>query len=197
MNNITKFMERAKAYIDASKPAPDAAVERYIDVIVQQSCADCLVRASCVLHDSDGVRYPCAYKFTRWALDDSDPCTSDTIVAPTPERQSTDMVDHPAHYNIGTIEVITVIEDWKLGFNLGNAVKYIARAGHKSADPKEDLSKALWYLRREIGEVGRLNKGKAEWVSTRVGMVYCPYCGYYETHKTPYCAYCGSEMNDK
>jgi hypothetical protein len=42
-----------------------------------------------------------------------------------------DAVNHPAHYNTGKLEVITVIEDWKLDFNLGNAVKYIARARHK------------------------------------------------------------------
>lgn len=58
-------------------------------------------------------------------------------------------VDHPSHYNNGKIEAIEVIEDWKLNFNLGNAVKYIARAGHKN-NRKEDLEKALWYIKREI-----------------------------------------------
>jgi hypothetical protein len=58
-------------------------------------------------------------------------------------------VDHPAHYNVGKIEVIAAIEDWSLGFNLGNAVKYIARCDHKGR-PVEDLQKALWYLAREI-----------------------------------------------
>lgn len=58
-------------------------------------------------------------------------------------------VNHPAHYNTGNIEVIDAIEDWGLGFCLGNAVKYIARADHKGK-PIEDLEKALWYIRREI-----------------------------------------------
>jgi hypothetical protein len=58
-------------------------------------------------------------------------------------------VNHPAHYNAGKIEVIDAIEDWKLGFHLGNAVKYIARADHKG-QRQEDLQKALWYLKREI-----------------------------------------------
>ena len=40
-------------------------------------------------------------------------------------------VNHPEHYNIGIFEVIDIIEDWNLGFHLGNAVKYIARAEHK------------------------------------------------------------------
>ena len=58
-------------------------------------------------------------------------------------------IDHPQHYNHGTIEVIDAIEAWGLGFNLGNAVKYLARADHKGA-PVEDLRKALWYIQREL-----------------------------------------------
>jgi hypothetical protein len=58
-------------------------------------------------------------------------------------------VDHPKHYNAGKYEVIDVIEDWKLGFHLGNVVKYIARAEHK-ADALEDMKKARWYLNRAI-----------------------------------------------
>ncbi len=56
---------------------------------------------------------------------------------------------HPAHYNKGKYEVIDVIEDWKLGFNLGNVVKYLARADHKGT-PTADLYKCLFYLNREI-----------------------------------------------
>lgn len=58
-------------------------------------------------------------------------------------------VNHPKHYNKGTIEVIDYIEDQGLGFHLGNAVKYISRAGDK--DPEkidEDIRKAIWYLER-------------------------------------------------
>lgn len=58
-------------------------------------------------------------------------------------------VDHPKHYNAGRIEVIDAIEDWGLGFHLGNVVKYIARANHKGK-PLEDLKKAQWYLNRAI-----------------------------------------------
>jgi hypothetical protein len=61
----------------------------------------------------------------------------------------TENVYHPKHYNVGTIEVIDAIEAWNLNFNLGNAVKYIARADHKGK-PIEDLHKALWYINREI-----------------------------------------------
>lgn len=58
-------------------------------------------------------------------------------------------VDHPSHYNHGTIEAIDVIEDWNLGFNIGNAIKYIARSEYKGNEI-EDLEKAVWYLNREI-----------------------------------------------
>lgn len=64
---------------------------------------------------------------------------------------SSDNVNHPSHYASGKIEVIEALEDWKLNFHRGNAVKYVARAGKK--DPKkeiEDLEKAVWYLKREI-----------------------------------------------
>jgi hypothetical protein len=60
-----------------------------------------------------------------------------------------DNINHPAHYTDGKIEVIDYIEDKKLNFNLGNAVKYISRAG-KKGNKIEDLKKAIWYLYREI-----------------------------------------------
>ena len=63
-------------------------------------------------------------------------------------------VDHPSHYlkNSGH-EVIDVIDAWSLGFDLGNAVKYIARAGKKNPDKsKEDLNKAIWYIQHEINK---------------------------------------------
>lgn len=64
---------------------------------------------------------------------------------------ATDNVNHPSHYNSGKIEVIEAIEDWKVGFHLGNAIKYIARAGKKDmAKTVEDLEKAIWYVRRYV-----------------------------------------------
>lgn len=63
-----------------------------------------------------------------------------------------EQVNHPAHYGgaDNPYEAIKVIEAWGLGFNLGNAVKYINRAGKKTESPYEDLLKARWYLDREI-----------------------------------------------
>ena len=67
-----------------------------------------------------------------------------------------DNVNHPAHYTFGNIEVIDFIEDKKLGFHLGNAVKYISRAGRKNpARTVEDLRKAAWYLNRQIERLER------------------------------------------
>lgn len=65
-------------------------------------------------------------------------------------------VDHPPHYGgaDNPFEAIKVIEAWRLGFNLGNTVKYIARADHKKV-PLEDLKKARWYLDREIANRSR------------------------------------------
>lgn len=60
-----------------------------------------------------------------------------------------DMVNHPQHYQGAGIEAIDVIEAFNLGFSLGNAVKYILRAGRK-LNRIEDLKKAVWYINREI-----------------------------------------------
>lgn len=70
-----------------------------------------------------------------------------------------DKINHPNHYTVGKIEVIDFIDDKGLNFNLGNVVKYVARAGHKKSSGKsleakalEDLKKARWYLDREISK---------------------------------------------
>jgi hypothetical protein len=62
-----------------------------------------------------------------------------------------DPVNHPTHYteHPSGIECIQITEH--MGFNLGNAIKYIWRADLKN-DAIEDLKKARWYLDREIGK---------------------------------------------
>lgn len=64
-------------------------------------------------------------------------------------EKAVDLVNHPPHYKSGGLECIDVIEAFGLGFHLGNAVKYILRAG-KKGDRTEDLKKAAWYLSREM-----------------------------------------------
>ncbi len=60
-----------------------------------------------------------------------------------------DTVNHPSHYKGKGLECIQVIEAFELGFCLGNAIKYILRAGKKGRKD-EDLKKAIWYLNREL-----------------------------------------------
>jgi len=57
-------------------------------------------------------------------------------------------VSSPTHYQGKGLQAIDVIEDFSLGFNLGNSIKYILRAG-KKGDRIQDLKKAIWYLERE------------------------------------------------
>ena len=82
-----------------------------------------------------------------------------------PAPKAEDKVNHPSHYtwlkNLCGIEVIDITRH--MGFNLGNVVKYVLRAGHKSEkgysnfDKEiEDLQKAKWYLEDEI----KLRSGK-------------------------------------
>ena len=59
-----------------------------------------------------------------------------------------DMVNHPPHYQHG-IEPIEFIESHNLNFNLGSAIKYIARAPYKGTELL-DLKKAKWFIEREI-----------------------------------------------
>ena len=63
----------------------------------------------------------------------------------------TDMVNSPSHYQTSAgLEAIDVIEAFfHDNFHLGNAFKYLARAG-KKGDYVEDLRKSIWYLQREI-----------------------------------------------
>lgn len=66
-------------------------------------------------------------------------------------QSAPDPVNHPAHYTDGGIETIDFIEAKRLGYHLGNVVKYICRAGKKGTNMGlEDLQKARWYLDRAI-----------------------------------------------
>ena len=69
----------------------------------------------------------------------------------------TDNVNHPAHYNVGGIEVIDIIEaftkdlDSMNAYETGNVIKYILRWPHKNG--LEDLKKARWYLNHMIARL--------------------------------------------
>jgi hypothetical protein len=79
----------------------------------------------------------------------------DCIFAPSFEKtpkakKSHDAVNHPSHYteHPSGVECIQITEH--MNFCLGNAIKYIWRAGLKSNSQVEDLRKARWYIEREI-----------------------------------------------
>lgn len=62
---------------------------------------------------------------------------------------------NPDHYH-GT-KVDEFIEEFKLGFRTGNAIKYIARHQSKGT-PIADLKKAIWYLKREVTRMEELSR---------------------------------------
>ncbi len=68
------------------------------------------------------------------------------------EAMSDDSVNHPKHYvsHPAGIECIDIVEHFS--FNIGNAVKYLWRAGLKG-DKLEDLKKARWYVDRAISQL--------------------------------------------
>ena len=87
--------------------------------------------------------------------------SGETVVLPARSVMGAEQILHgdqinPIHYKGLKPEPIEAIEGWHLGFHLGNAVKYIARAGRKSPDVLTDLKKAAWYLQREIANRERL-----------------------------------------
>jgi hypothetical protein len=95
--------------------------------------------ASCLTYGAAKELEDLQKKFARW---------KNYFTSQDPQKEQ---VNHPPHYNAGSIEVIDAIEAWGLGFNDGNVVKYVARAKHKGG--LTDLKKALWYLQRHIANV--------------------------------------------
>ena len=84
-------------------------------------------------------------------------------------------VNHPKYYGGDVVyEAVKVIEAWELGFHLGNAVKYICRAGKKpDTSELEDLQKAEWYLVRRIAQLVEA-RGPEVTDATSVNPVYMP-----------------------
>ena len=65
-----------------------------------------------------------------------------------------DPVNHPQHYTShpSSVECIQITEHFN--FCIGNAIKYLWRAGLKGK-ALEDLRKAVWYINREINRLER------------------------------------------
>lgn len=89
------------------------------------------------------------YKEVEYCFD----CINGTLFKGYPEEleieEPKDMVHHPAHYTYSKYEPKDVIREWGLNFNLGSAVKYIARAGRKD-DIIQELKKAKQFIDFEI-----------------------------------------------
>jgi hypothetical protein len=79
----------------------------------------------------------------------STPTTTGKVRSAVTSEPKPEAVDHPKHYNThpSGVECIDVVEH--MGFNLGNAIKYIWRCDHKGKHD-EDLEKAIWYIQREL-----------------------------------------------
>lgn len=73
-------------------------------------------------------------------------------------KDSKDLIHHPAHYCYSDYEPKDVIRAWGLNFNLGSAVKYIARAGRKD-DIIQELKKAKQFIEFEIEAIEK-ERGK-------------------------------------
>lgn len=145
-------MEKEKQMVTRYKQALYHAACDYSKT--KTNCGECECRDSCGCNPATiGCRFALEDKWKRDAgiednqsADDAPAHTSEQLA--DIERRET--VNHPSYYKTGGIEAIDAIEAWGLGFNLGNVVKYIARAGHKTTDGLRDLKKAEWYLSREI-----------------------------------------------
>lgn len=86
-----------------------------------------------------------------------------------------DPVNNPSHYQVGGYKVIDIIEAFGLNFRLGNAVKYILRAGRKdAAKTAEDLRKAVFYLNREADRLEAYVPCEADEEPDAGGPEYCP-----------------------
>ena len=91
--------------------------------------------------------HSCAQEFLVWLYSE---------VEPEKEVNEDNPVNHPSHYVDGKIDVIDYIEDKGLGFCLGNAIKYISRAGKKERSKEvENLLKAIWYISRRIEQISK------------------------------------------
>ena len=103
------------------------------------------------IHYSDFVKSIEGVKFTETVNK-----TVDNILMSHKVSDTSDMVNHPSHYNVKGFEVIDIIDAFNLNFNMGNALKYLLRADRKG-NKQQDLQKAIWYLQREIQQSEKQN----------------------------------------
>lgn len=118
---------------------------------MKYKCTSCSPEPPCIL-DTDGEAWsphtcPWGNQHVKWVK-----CEGEWVKCEV-KPENYDSVNRPSHYTEGRkYEPIDVIEDWELDFCLGNALKYISRAGRKE-DEIEDLKKAQWYIKRKIKQL--------------------------------------------
>lgn len=130
----------------------------YRDAGPDWQCADWIINA--ILHVAngnvlDGKAFSDAAVWSREIARNVGSCYQGTKTGRWPGADvsaSREEINHPQHYGGDTTyEVIKVLEAWAIhDFCLGNAIKYIARAGKKDGNILRELRKALWYLGRKI-----------------------------------------------
>lgn len=117
---------------------------------------DVKVCNTCFYNNLDSSIHPCCDCFgnDKWVrrdlyIRDASQPLSEAIKEWVDCKEEEDVVNNPPHYteHPSGIECIQVTEH--MGFNLGNAIKYIWRCDLKK-DAIEDLKKAKWYIDREI-----------------------------------------------
>ena len=117
---------------------------------------DIKVCNTCFYNNLDSSIHPCCDCFgnDKWVrrdlyIRDASQPLSEAIKEWVDCKEEEDVVNNPPHYteHPSGIECIQVTEH--MGFNLGNAIKYIWRCDLKK-DAIEDLKKAKWYIDREI-----------------------------------------------
>ena len=111
---------------------------------------------TCFYSELDGQIHPCnhCHEYDKWVkrniyIREAPQTLTEAIKEWIDVKQEDDVVNKPPHYteHPSGIECIQVTEH--MGFNLGNAIKYIWRCDLKK-DAIEDLKKAKWYIDREI-----------------------------------------------
>jgi hypothetical protein len=77
----------------------------------------------------------------------------DLCTCPDEKSEEFNAVTKPKHYNShpSGVECIEITEHYD--FLIGNAIKYLWRAGIKSENPIEDFKKAIWYIERKINKL--------------------------------------------
>jgi hypothetical protein len=98
----------------------------------------------------------------------------DCSVSQDQKQGGKEYIDYPPHYTRGKIEVIEFIEDQKLGFHLGNVIKYVCRAGYKeTTEVVDDLRKARNYLDKKIAQIIREDDEQKEQLGKASGYSSC------------------------